>query len=66
VERPGSLDDDGIVEPDVIAEVADAGTEQHRYLGDADRVQLVAGNRFDVVIAPNDAAGEGRFDPELR
>src|SRR5690348_18286989 len=42
VERPGALDDDGVLEHDVAAdeltERADAGTEQHGHLADAQLV----------------------------
>src|SRR5919108_4117012 len=42
VERPGALDHDGVLEHDVsadeLAEVADAGTEQHWHLADAELV----------------------------
>src|SRR5205814_9437098 len=42
VERPGALNHDGVLEHDVpadeLAEVADAGTEQHWHLADADLV----------------------------
>src|SRR5438445_2191297 len=42
VERPRPLDHGGVLEPDVaadeLAEVADAGTEQHRHLADAELV----------------------------
>ena len=46
VKRPGALDHDGVLEHDVAAderaEIADAGTEQHRHLADAELVDEAA------------------------
>jgi hypothetical protein len=50
VERPGALDHDRVLERDVaadeVAEVTDAGTEQHWHLADADLVDETEAQRL--------------------
>jgi hypothetical protein len=76
VERPGSLDHDGVLEHDVSAdeldEAADAGAEQHGHLADAEFVDeaevqrllddVGAGDRDEVVAGGLLGRGDRFFD----